>query len=482
MSNIVKFFRLVLFVYLTIPLCYYGHSQNEWSSMYGNYFFSSKFSDTIVGKQNIYGKLKREDIQGQRPNIILIMADDLGYGDLDAFGGNGSINTPNLDGLADNGLKLTNYHTNGVNCSPTRAALMTGLYPQEVGIEGVITAKSHRHTGMDPKVTTLAELVGKAGYRSGIIGKWHLGYQPKFGPIAQGFDEFRGFVSGNVDYKSHIDQEGYTDWWKGTKLIEEEGYITEIITDHGIQFMKSIQDNTPFFLYLAHGAPHFPYQGPNDPAYRTVNGDFPTLGPREDIEGAYIEMVESLDRNIGRILDYLEENQLLENTLIIFSSDNGPMGTVGSNAPFRGYKGQVYEGGHHVPALFHWKGVIDPRVSDDLVLSMDIFPTIADMLNIKNFENSKKVSGLSITPILCEDTNFKPLNNRTVFWRFRNGQAALKGKWKLVVVDGKSSLYNLSEDIKESKDIKAENQDIFLELKRDLQNWEESLRVELRSH
>ena len=152
-----------------------------------------------------------------KPNIVLIMADDLGYRDLGCYG-NTKINTPNIDTLAEAGLRLTNYHSNGAVCSPTRAALMTGLYPQEAGIEGVVTAKSHRDTGMPLEKLTLAEFLQEAGYTTAMFGKWHLGYSPAFGPNVQGFDHFSGFVSGNVDYQSHIDQEGYADWWNGEHL------------------------------------------------------------------------------------------------------------------------------------------------------------------------------------------------------------------------------------------------------------------------
>jgi arylsulfatase A len=154
------------------------------------------------------------------------MADDLGYGDLGCYG-NTEVSTPNIDALAAEGLKLTDFHSNGVVCSPSRVAVLTGMYPQEAGIEGVVTAKSHRETGMSLDHLTMAEFLKDKGYETAIYGKWHLGYQPEFGPINQGFDHFVGFVSGNVDYFSHIDQEGYEDWWFDQELQAEEGYLTE---------------------------------------------------------------------------------------------------------------------------------------------------------------------------------------------------------------------------------------------------------------
>src|SRR3546814_919946 len=209
----------------------------------------------VVGSCNKNSNPGNKSSNPQRPNVIIIMADDMGYGDLGSFGGDGSIRTPNIDRLVAGGLKLTNFHSNGVVCSPTRASLMTGLYPQEAGIASVVTAKHHRHTGMSPDKYTIAEFLKEEAYSTGIFGKWHLGYKPEFGPIVQGFDQFRGFASGNIDYFSHIDQAGFPDWWQQKSLHPEDGYLTEIITDHALDFIEQAQKNH-FFLYLAHGAPH----------------------------------------------------------------------------------------------------------------------------------------------------------------------------------------------------------------------------------
>lgn len=411
-----------------------------------------------------------------RPNVILIMTDDMGYGDLKPFGGDGSIETPNIDGLIEGGLKFTKFHTNGTVCSPTRASLMTGQYPQEAGIEGVVTAANHRDTGMSTEKYTIAELFNEAGYQTGIFGKWHLGYQPEFGPISQGFDYFRGFVSGNVDYVSHIDQEGYEDWWKQTGLKPEEGYLTDLITDHGIKFMEEVQDE-PFFLYVPHGAPHYPYQGPYDPADRTVHGDFPILGSREDYDNAYKEMIESLDWNVGRIMSYLREKELLGQTMILFFSDNGSESRVGSNYPFRGFKGQVYEGGHRVPAAFYWEGVITPGVTNELVMTMDILPTMAELLNI-DLTDKTQVSGKSMASLIDGSEYIDTEDERTVFWRFRERKAAKKGEWKLIIHDEEEALYDLSDDIGETIDVKSDYPEIFRELKQSLDQWEADLNEE----
>ena len=423
----------------------------------------------------LFSKSQEKVDNKNKPNIILIMADDLGYGDLGCYGST-SIKTPNIDRLASSGFMLSDYHSNGVVCSPTRAALLTGLYPQEAGIEGVVTAKSHRESGMDPGKFTLAEYLKKSGYATAIFGKWHLGYDPEFGPNVQGFDQFTGFVSGNIDYISHIDQEGFEDWWNNQQLQKEAGYLTDLITDNALEYLEEKENDSPFFLYLAHGAPHYPYQGPNDIADRTVGGVFPVQGSREDKKMAYREMIASLDENVGKVMEYLDRNKLTENTLVIFCSDNGGTKSVGSNAPFSGFKGQVYEGGHRVPAIFNWKDKIPPGVSDELVMSMDLFPTIASLIDLAV---PQELSGKNMAEIFDGSESDTMEEKRTVFWRFKNQAAARKGNWKLLMIDGEETLYNLSTDIQESKDLKEEYPDIFQELIKAYDKWESGLKEEM---
>jgi len=418
---------------------------------------------------------KRNQLTELRPNIVLIVADDMGYGDLGCYG-NSRFDTPNIDSLAAGGLRLTDYHSNGVVYSPTRASLLTGRYPQEVGIEGVVTAKTHRHTGMQPNVHTLAELLKGNGYQTALFGKWHLGYSPEFGPLEQGFDTFEGFVSGNIDYQSHIDQEGIADWWNQDKLIPENGYLTDLITQRGLQFINQV-DQRPFFLYLPHGAPHYPYQGPEDPAIRTLDSSFKRQ-EREDVDVAYKEMIQSLDSGVGQILSQLKQKELLKNTLVIFCSDNGASARVGSNGLFKGHKGQVYEGGHRVPGIFYWEGKITPGVSDQLVLSMDIVPTVADLLHLDII--NPNWSGRNLTPLLTGNRP-APENQRTVFWRFKDQKAARKGKWKLIAIGEQYALYDLEKDPEETTDIQSLFPEAFKTLMQALERWESNLTEEIRA-
>lgn len=388
----------------------------------------------------------------EKPNIILIMADDMGYGDLSCYGSE-LINTPNLDQLAVEGIKFTDFHSNGSVCSPTRAALLTGKYQQRVGIDGVVTAKNHRDKGLDPKEKTFAESAKEAGYVTGIFGKWHVGYQTKFNPINQGFDEYIGYVSGNVDYHSHIDQEGYEDWWTGDELKKEEGYSTDLISKHAVDFIKRHQDE-PFVLYVPHEAPHGPFQGRNSKPIRDVgwkSGDQPKQDQsQEELAYLYKEMVEVMDEGVGEIIATLKELQLDENTFVFFCTDNGAARKVGSNGKLRGFKSTLWEGGHRVPAIAWYPGKIAPnQVNTETILTMDLYPTIMDMMGM---EVPSGQDGVSVKKNLLDQ---EPMPDRELFWAYTGRKAMRQGDWKLIVNrrDEEPRLYNLKNDLGESNNL-----------------------------
>ncbi|MEZ5326483.1 MAG: sulfatase-like hydrolase/transferase [Verrucomicrobiales bacterium] len=274
-----------------------------------------------------------------RPNFVIIMADDLGYGDVGCYG-HPAIQTPHLDRMAREGIRFTDFHSNGAVCSPTRAALMTGRYQQRSGVQGVITAANHRHTGMPLAELTFAEALKTVGYKTGMFGKWHLGYPDSFNPVHQGFDEFSGFVSGNIDYHSHVDQAMHLDWWQADKVANETGYLTDLVSDKGVRFIEQ-HKGAPFCLYLAQGAPHYPYQGRNDPALRQPGGK---RDPEkiDDFDRRYREMIEVMDEGIGRILTKIKESGIDDRTLVVFMSDNGAPASaikgIGSVGALRGAK------------------------------------------------------------------------------------------------------------------------------------------------
>ncbi|HUT30391.1 MAG TPA: sulfatase-like hydrolase/transferase [Sedimentisphaerales bacterium] len=432
-----------------------------------------------TGGRISFGAGDKED----KRNIVLIMADDLGYGDLVCYG-NKTIKTPNLDALAKGGMRFTDFHSNGAMCSPTRAALLTGRYQQRAGIESVLSGRSNYETGMALEEITFAEVLKAAGYATACFGKWHLGFTPAFNPVRQGFDTYRGFVAGGSDYHSHIDRSGRPDWWMDDKLLPEEGYTTALLTEHAVRFIESNKDR-PFCAYVPYQAVHFPFQGPNDEADRVVGGDYwskAKYGRRyddvEDRKLAYKEMVESLDAGVGRIVKKLDELGLGKKTLVFFTSDNGAYRWVGSNLPCRGQKGDLWEGGHRVPAIAYWPGRIKPgTVTGETALTMDLFVTMAAVAGAE-LPAGRKLDGVNILPVLLEG---RKLPERTVFWRTNGQGAARKGPWKLIMRGKKQGdytfvgLFNLDDDIAEDKNLAEAKPEMIRMLRAEFEAWEKDV-------
>ncbi|MGB1130563.1 MAG: sulfatase-like hydrolase/transferase, partial [Haloferula sp.] len=381
-----------------------------------------------------------------KPNFIFIMADDLGYGDISSFGSQ-TIETPHIDSIGKLGARLTDFHSNGTVCSPTRAALMTGRYQQRSGVTGVVTAKGHRDKGLLLDETTFAEVLSEAGYATAMFGKWHLGYEAAFNPTHQGFDEFKGFVSGNIDYHHHIDQAGFKDWWQQAELKDEPGYLTDLITEHSLDFVERHSEK-PFCLVLNHGAPHYPLQGRSTPGFRT-KGNTKVNVPVDKPKAIYKEMIEVMDEGVGKLIDQLKSAKILDNTMIIFCSDNGPART-GDAGPLRGLKGQVWEGGHRVPAVVMWPARIPSgQTLDQTMMTMDMFATFLAAAGIKDVADLE-LDGIDLLPALSEG---KALPQRTLFWAFKDDWAVRSGPWKVVSTQKKTQLFNLDEDLGEKTDL-----------------------------
>ncbi len=404
-----------------------------------------------------------------RPNIIYIMADDLGYGDLSCFG-NQQVETPHLDRLAAEGLRLTDFHSSGNVCSPTRAGLLTGRYQRCAGIPGVINADpkvAAHHHGLQTSEMTFAELMREAGYATAIFGKWHLGYTRNFNPLHHGFDRFRGFVSGNIDYVSHFDRMEQYDWWDGLELVVEPGYSTHLITKHSINFIQSNRDR-PFCLYVAHEAVHAPWQGPNDVPQR--GPEKASRVPRPDQERAFREMLVELDRSVGEIVGAVKTAGLAERTLIFFCSDNGPAG--GSAGPLRGRKGSNWEGGHRVPAIAWWPGRIPAGTEcHELTITLDIMPTMLALADAAVPEGHV-LDGMNLLPILTEG---KSVGDRKLFW---NGKAMRDGRWKLIL-EGRGGesvgLYDLAKDLGETDNLAATHPDRVERMRQQIKDWLEDV-------
>ena len=421
------------------------------------------------------------------PNVVVIMADDLGYGDVSAFR-DGWIETPHLERLARQGMRLTDFHAGGPVCSPTRASLLTGRYQQRAGLPGVIYAsrQRNRHHGLQPEAFTFAELAKEAGYATGIFGKWHLGYRKKFNPVHHGFDAFRGYVSGNVDYLSHIDGIGVHDWWDGTEKIHEEGYTTHLVTEHAVRFIETHRDE-PFCLYVAHEAPHWPYQGPRDAVIRQAGGPKMRTPPRQTgdvdlVRDRYRTMVRVMDEGIGQIVETLRRLDLAEETLVLFFSDNGPKKPYGSAGGLRGWKGSLFEGGHRVPAVAWWPSRIAAGSrSDELMITLDVLPTIAELVGQAPPEGLT-IDGMSVVPALLEN---EELRRPPLFWAWRGQQAMRDGSWKLVqdALEANSDeertqgtrLYNLAKDPGETRDVSEVHPERVARMKAAIQAWHEKV-------
>ena len=385
----------------------------------------------------------------RRPNIVVILAADLGWGDLGCYGG--ALETPRLDELAAGGARLLDHHSGGAVCSPTRASLLTGRYPGRAGIPGVVFADPARteHThGIGAAERTLPETLRDAGYATALVGKWHLGYLTPYSPTLHGFDRFRGFKSGNVDYHAHVDQAGAEDWWRDGSLAPEEGYLTRMLTAHALEFVEAERD-TPFFLMVAHGAPHYPYQGPSDPAVRvpgTPRSPQENALTREEKRARYAVMVRELDRSVGAIVDRLEALGLREDTLVVFLSDNGA-NAVGSNGPWRGHKGSLWEGGHRVPCVVSWPGALTPRVAEGATHTNDWLPTFAALAGAAP---PAHLDGVDLGPVLLDEAAAPA---RALYWEHNAATAMREGRWKLVVdKQGRGRLFDLTADPAEAKD------------------------------
>jgi len=372
-----------------------------------------------------------------KPNVIIILVDDMGYGGVSCFD-NKNYKTPEIDRLAAEGLKMTDFHSNGSVCSPTRAAMMTGRYPQRSGLAEVVRA--------DPKAS------------SHKIGK-------------HGFDEFIGFVSGNVDAYSHRDQENVKDWWHGDKLTEEEGYHTDIINSNAVKFIEENKDN-PFFLYVSHGAPHYPFQARASKIERGPNkGTIHKSAPKEtysnnptDADFLMRHFILPVDEGVGMIRKKVEELGISNNTMIWFISDNGadPHNHTQSSLT-RDTKASFYEGGHRVPAILWSPTKVKPgTVSNELMLTFDLMPTTIKLAGVTTPEGLK-FDGRDIAPALFHN---KTLPDTTTLWNRGKKGALRQGGLKLIIDNkGQTELYDLTKDPQEKNNLTDRQKDRVKEMK-----------------
>jgi arylsulfatase A-like enzyme len=367
------------------------------------------------------------DIMGQsdieRPtNILCILVDDLGFGDLSCQGAK-DLQTPYIDAIAKKGVTFSSFYANCTVCSPSRASLLSGKYPDMVGVPGVIRQNLKNNWGyLQKDALLLPEVLKKAGYHTALVGKWHLGLESPNLPNERGFDLFRGFLGDMMDdYWTHL--RGGINWMRyNNEVIEPQGHATDIFTDWSLEYLKMRdEDKEPFFLYLAYNAPHFPIQPPKEflDKVKAREREIPEKRARN------VAFIEHLDYSIGRILEYLEETGLIENTLLVFTSDNGgSLPHAQSNGKLRGGKQDMYEGGIRVPTFMRWDQKIKPgSVTDNFAMLMDLYPTFCEIADV-NLNHS--IDGISIIPTLIGDPQIT--DDRYVFWVRREGGSRYGGQ------------------------------------------------------
>lgn len=407
----------------------------------------------------------------RRPNVIVILADDQGYAELGVQGGK-DIPTPNIDTIAKNGVRFTDGHVSCPVCSPTRAGLLTGRYQQRFGHEfnpGPATDAADTF-GLPLTETTIASRMKSAGYVTGIVGKWHLGYKAEYLPTKRGFDEFFGFPGGAHQYFESGKADTGNPIMRGTEAVVEKEYLTDAFAREAVSFIERHKEE-PFFLYLAFNAVHSPLQAPEKYLSR-----FTKIADQK--RRTFAAMLSATDDAVGRVLDTVRKNDLENDTLIIYLSDNGgpTAGTTSRNDPLRGFKGQVYEGGHRIPYMLQWKGHVPAgKVYDKSVISLDIAPTALAVAGVK--AEGAKFDGVNLLPFLTKDSGTP---HEVLYWRFGAQHAIRKGDWKLMKgPEGTDQLFNLADDIGEKNDLYAKNPEKVKELSDLYEKWNSELATPL---
>ncbi len=447
--------------------------------------FGSKISMFVFVLSMFWAFLAPSVAQSQTsgpPNVVLIVTDDAGYGDLSSYGA-ADLRTPNLDALARAGVRFTDFYANAPLCTPTRAALISGRYQQRSSLEQALShaASSHAEWGLVPTGNSLPQLLKNHGYATALIGKWHLGYKSEYSPAAHGFDYFFGFKSGYVDYYRHTDGNGRPDFFENDTPITRDGYMTDLITERSLDFMRR-HTAKPFFLEVAYSAPHWPYQPPGQPS--TARGNARHLTPSDDSTSTradYVAMVERADWGVGRILRMLDSLGLERNTLVIFTNDNGGE-WLSRNEPFFHRKWTLWEGGIRVPTIMRWPGRIPAgAVTAQVGITMDLSATILSAAGA-SIPREARFEGIDLVPIV---SGASPEVERTLFWRTAvggwNQRAVRSGDWKLLV-DGLSTfLFNLRDDPGERNDLARQRSDIAQRLRPLLATWEADVSAEAKA-
>ncbi len=421
-----------------------------------------------------------------RPNIVFILMDDFGYADSSPYGCK-DIRTPNIERLARDGVRFTDFYSNAPVCTPTRCGFMTGRWQQRVGFEWAmgfsaeafrrqgdawVPEKDYHSLGLSTAVPTLPRMLKTAGFATGAFGKWHLGYRDEFNPTRHGFDEYFGELLGHCDYYTHAYYDGTYALRDGMSPVQVEGYLTDLINQRAVQFIRQHAQQR-FFLYVPHLAVHCPYQPPGRP--------MPSVTKANMYDGdrrTYAAMVEKVDEGVGMILDELEKQGQLDNTIVVFSSDNGGE-RYSDNRPLFHHKSTLWEGGIRVPCIVRWPAML-PRgkTTSQVGITMDLTATFAAIGGVSP-PKEKPFDGINLLPILM---GIQPEQERTLCWRIdrtsRQQKAVRHGSWKYIQDSNVEMLFNLAEDIGERRDLSFAEPEKFADLKRHLAAWERELAQE----
>ncbi len=417
-----------------------------------------------------------------KPNIIYVVADDLGFADLGCYGGRqaefGDI-SPNIDALARGGLRLTQGYSNSPVCSPTRFAMITMRYQYRLrgGMEEPINSKSKGNPklGLPPEIPTLPSLLKKEGYDTALIGKWHLGYPPAFGPLRSGYDEFYGIMAGGVDYFSHCSGKGDHDLYVGDEEHHEIGYLTDLLSARAVDYVKrksATTENKPFFLSLHYTAPHWPWETRDDAhlAEQVKDNLFHLDGGNVE---TYRRMIHHMDEGIGQLVEALKTHNLYDNTLIVFTSDNGGE-RFSDNWPLVGGKMDLTEGGIRVPWIAHWpKQIQAGTVSTQHCMTMDWSATLLDVGGAKP-DPAYPIDGISLRSVLM---NPGEAFERPLYWRMnhRDQRALRQGAWKYLKVEEHEYLFNLDNDERERANLAKIHPERLAEMRQQWLDWSQTV-------
>ncbi len=417
-----------------------------------------------------------------KPNVVLIITDDVGYGDIGSYGAP-DIKTPNIDALAKAGTRFTQFYANASSCTPTRAGLISGRYQQRFAMERPFGAAStaDAELGLPATGRSLPQLLRTAGYATALIGKWHLGYLPQFSPLRHGFDSFFGFKSGYIDYYEHTDSAGKPDLFENDTSTTAVGYMTDLITQRSVTFITE-HSKAPFFLEVAYNAAHWPYQVPDHPSKAIDNSRH--LLPQDENTGTradYVKIMERADQGVGQIMAALDRQGLAANTIVIFTNDNGGE-WLSRNAPLFNRKFTLYEGGIRVPAVVRWPGhVAAGAVSTQVGITMDLSASILAAVGA-TVPADAKLDGINLWPLLAKGA--QPAS-RTLFWRVSanglNQKAVRGGDWKLLIEGtARVMLFDVSKDLGERNDVAASNTAVVRRLYQQLLAWEKDVDAEAK--